>query len=89
MADTADHRVQNQFLFTAPYISMARLYTKMATVFRNYVLICTRNDVIENALYKTLGKSFVGLYLEPCNGHSHKKEARAKPQYVRTGIATF
>ena len=50
MADTADHRVQNQFLFTAPYISMARLYTKMAAVFRNYVIICTRNDVIENAL---------------------------------------
>ena len=38
--------------------------------------------------YKTLGKPFVGLYLELCNGHSHKKEARAKPQYVRTGIAT-
>ena len=51
MADTADHRVQNQFLFTVPYISMARLYTKMAAVFRNYVIICTRNDVIENALY--------------------------------------
>ena len=53
MADTADDRVQNRFLFTALYISMARLYTKfkMAAVFRNYVIICTRNDVIENALY--------------------------------------
>ena len=51
MADTADHRVQNQFLFTAPYISMGRLYTKMAAVFMNYVMIFTQNDVIENALY--------------------------------------
>ena len=54
MADTADDRVQNRFLFTAPYISMARLYTKMAAVFPNHVIICTRNDVIENALYITL-----------------------------------
>ena len=54
MADTADDRVQNRFLFTAPYISMARLYTKMAAVFPNYVIICTRNDVIENALYQRL-----------------------------------
>ena len=50
MADTADHRVQNRFLFTAPYISMGRLYTKMAAVFMNYVMIFTQNDVIENAL---------------------------------------
>ena len=51
MADIADHRVQNRFLFTAPYISMGRLYTKMAAVFMNYVMIFTQNDVIENALF--------------------------------------
>ena len=52
MADTADHQVQNRFLFTAPYISMGRVYTKMAAVFMNYVMIFTQNDVIENALLK-------------------------------------
>ena len=64
MADTADHRVQNRFVFTTPYISMARLYTKMAAVFRNYVIICTRNDVIENALLLCLLNYIVQLCME-------------------------
>ena len=59
MADTADHRVQNRFLFTAPYISMGRLYTKMAAVFMNYVMIFTQNDVIENALYSCVFEAYI------------------------------
>jgi hypothetical protein len=38
--------------------------------------------------YKTMGKRFVGLYLEPWKGHSHKRVARQKPLYRHTGIST-
>ena len=62
MADTADHRVQNRFLFTAPYISMGRLYYKMAAVFMNYVMIFTLNDVIEKALWHSLVATHAEIY---------------------------
>ena len=77
MADAGDDRVQNRFLFTAPYISMARLYTKMAAVFPNYVIICTRNDVIENALY---------VYLD---SHISRSLSSYGSDYTRIGVSPF
>ena len=72
MADTADKRVQNRFLFTAPYISN---YTKMAAVFRNYVIICTQNDVIENALHII---AIISLAGQPLLTQKARKEGLAR-----------
>ena len=51
MADAIHNLVKTQLSSVAPYISMGRLYTKMAAVNLRRTCAMRTFDVIENALY--------------------------------------